>query len=126
MKQRSLLAGMWFSFCNNSALSVVDYYVSSFLSYNHSLLINDTSLLIGDSQLPTYLQVVEGVSTIKSGILCLPISVRLFLSIFLAGSATSLVGYYTPFMLVTGILMPIASGLLTTLKVRGSLAALIC
>ncbi|BDD58207.1 hypothetical protein MAP00_003504 [Monascus purpureus] len=102
MKQRSLLAGMWFSFCNNSALSVVDYY------------------------LPTYLQVVEGVSTIKSGILCLPISVRLFLSIFLAGSATSLVGYYTPFMLVTGILMPIASGLLTTLKVRGSLAALIC
>lgn len=25
--QRSILAGMWFVFCNNSALAVVDYYV---------------------------------------------------------------------------------------------------
>ena len=25
---RSLIAGMWFTFCNNSALSIVDYYVS--------------------------------------------------------------------------------------------------
>lgn len=26
--RRSLLAGMWFSFCNNSAYSVLEYYVS--------------------------------------------------------------------------------------------------
>ena len=28
MRRRSLLAGMWFSFCNNSTLSVFEYYVS--------------------------------------------------------------------------------------------------
>ena len=26
--QRSILSGMWFVFCNSSALSVIDYYVS--------------------------------------------------------------------------------------------------
>ena len=31
---RSLISGFWFSFCNNSALSIVDYYVCSFPSHS--------------------------------------------------------------------------------------------
>lgn len=43
---RSLLAGFWFSFCNGSALSVIEYYVGtfSFLLQNHNLLITSQSI----------------------------------------------------------------------------------
>ena len=47
------------------------------------------------------------------------------ISLPVAGSVTSLVGYYTPLMLLTSLLTPIATGLLTTLKVSMPLANLI-
>lgn len=99
--RRSLLAGMWFSFCNNSAFSVFEYYM------------------------PTYFQTVRGVSASQSGILCLPFIVGLFASILIGGSGTSITGYYAPFMIITSILTPIATGLLTTLHVKQSLVSLI-
>ncbi|RFU24162.1 hypothetical protein B7463_g12180, partial [Scytalidium lignicola] len=99
--QRSLISGMWFSFCNNSALSVVEYYM------------------------PIYFQVVRGANATKSGLLCLATIVGFFASALLAGSATSIIGYYAPFMIATSIITPISAGLFTTLKVNASLAKLI-
>ncbi|KAH8820686.1 permease of the major facilitator superfamily [Xylogone sp. PMI_703] len=99
--QRSLISGMWFSFCNNSSLSVIEYYM------------------------PIYFQVVRGASATKSGVLCLSSVVGFFASALLAGSATSMLGYYTPFMIATSIITPISAGLFTTLKVNASIAKLI-
>ncbi|KAE8131983.1 major facilitator superfamily domain-containing protein [Aspergillus pseudotamarii] len=101
LRRRSLLAGMWFSFCNNSTLSVFEYYI------------------------PTYLQVVRGASAMASGVLSLPIAIGVPVAVMCGSSAISLLGYYTPFMIVTGILTPIAAGLLTTLSVDQSLASLL-
>ncbi|KAI9742798.1 MAG: hypothetical protein M1818_003527 [Claussenomyces sp. TS43310] len=95
-KQRSLLSGMWFSLCCNSAFSVFDYYV------------------------------IKGVSATRSGILCLPVVSGLFSGLMLGGISVSLIGFYTPFMLATSVLSPIGAGLLTTLAVNGGLASPIC
>lgn len=76
-------------------------------------------------QMPTYFQVVRGASAAESGVLCLPFVVAFFVSILIGSSATGLVGYYKPFMIVTSILTPISAGLLTTLHVKQSLGSLI-
>ncbi|PIG88023.1 efflux pump antibiotic resistance protein [Aspergillus arachidicola] len=102
MRRRSLLAGMWFSFCNNSTLSVFEYYM------------------------PIYFQVVRGASATVSGVLSLPIAIGVPVAVMCGSSATSLLGYYTPFMIITGILTPIAAGLLTTVSVEQSLTSLLC
>ncbi|KAK6821547.1 hypothetical protein RU639_007677 [Aspergillus parasiticus] len=102
MRRRSLLAGMWFSFCNNSTLSVFEYYM------------------------PIYFQVVRGASATVSGVLSLPIAIGVPVAVMCGSSATSFLGYYTPFMIITGILTPIAAGLLTTVSVEQSLTSLLC
>ena len=76
--------------------------------------------------MPIYLQAVRQVSPIQSGVLVLPSIGGLLISLLCSGSAVTAVGYYTPFMLVTSILTPVAAGLLTTLKVDATLASLIC
>ena len=48
-----------------------------------------------------------------------------FLTTLFAGSAISMIGFYTPFMLTTSTLMPIATGLMTTLKVDSRLATFV-
>ena len=68
--------------------------------------------------MPIYFQVVKGVSATRSGILCIPSVIGLFVSVVLGGSGTSFFGYYAPFMIATSILTPIAAGLLTTLSVN--------
>ncbi|KAL8834114.1 MAG: hypothetical protein Q9170_003917 [Blastenia crenularia] len=100
--RRSVLAGLAFSLCNNSALSVVDYYM------------------------PIYFQSVKELSPTKSGIMVVPTVVGLMLSLLFAGTATSVVGYYAPFMILTSVLTPIAAGLLTTLEVDAKIVTLIC
>lgn len=43
-------------------------------------------------------------------------------ALMINGTGTSILGYYTPFMLVASVVLPIASGLLTTSKVDTALA----
>lgn len=76
--------------------------------------------------MPIYFQTVKEVSASKSGILVLPTVIGLTISTLFSGSAVSIVGYYAPFMLLTSILTPIGTGLLTTLDVDAVLARLIC
>ena len=75
--------------------------------------------------MPIYFQSIRGLSASRSGILTLPTIIGLMISLPIAGSATSFIGYYTPFMLLTSLLTPIATGLFTTLKVSMPLVNLI-
>lgn len=60
-----------------------------------------------------------------SGVILLPIVVGLLVSVTLAGSFTSIIGYSNPFMITTSILTPIANGLLTTLNQKSPIWKLI-
>ncbi|KAF2236233.1 efflux pump antibiotic resistance protein [Viridothelium virens] len=98
---KNIMSGMWFSLCNSSTYSIIQYYM------------------------PIYFQAIRGLSASRSGILILPSIIGLMIALPVAGSATSIIGYFTPFMLLTSLLTPIAAGLITTLKVSMPLANLL-
>jgi hypothetical protein len=75
--------------------------------------------------MPIYFQAVKEVSAATSGVLTIPQVVGLAISVVFSGTATSIVGYYTPFMYITSILTPVAAGLLTTIEINEKLASLI-
>lgn len=102
LRNRSVIAGFVFSFCCNSAIQVVQYY------------------------LPTYFQSIRGYTAGKSGVMMLPIIISFLVAMIVQGCGVSLIGYYVPFMLAGSLLMPIFAGLLTTLTTDSSLAKLIC
>lgn len=101
IKRRSVIAGFIFIMCANSTGNVLEYY------------------------LPTYYQIVRGYSPAKSGYMLLPILIGAIIGSLVHGAGTSAFGYYTPFMLFASIIMPIAAGLITTLKTNTSFARLI-
>jgi hypothetical protein len=57
------------------------------------------------------------VSATQSGIRNLPVILGLVVISMIAGGLVTAVGYYTPFMLISAVLMAIGSGLLTTFEV---------
>jgi hypothetical protein len=67
--------------------------------------------------LPIWFQAIKGASATDSGIMNLPAILGLVIFSILAGGAVTALGYYTPFMLVSAVLIPIGSGLLSTLEV---------
>lgn len=101
LKHRSVIAGCIFIMCVNSTGSVLEYY------------------------LPTYYQVVRGYTPAKSGYMMLPIIIAGTVGALVHGFGTSIFGYYAPFMLFASIIMPIAAGLITTVKINTSFAQLI-
>jgi hypothetical protein len=66
--------------------------------------------------LPIWFQAVKGVSATKSGIMNLPAILGLVIVSMVAGVLVTVLGYYTPFMLASSVLMSIGAGLLTTLE----------
>ena len=101
MKRRTVIAGFIFITCANSTGNVLEYY------------------------LPTYYQIVRGYSPAKSGYMMLPIIISATIGSLVHGAGTSAFGYYTPFMLFASIIMPIATGLITTFKINTSFIQLI-
>lgn len=100
LTNRSLVAGTFFCACANGTLAVTEYYMA------------------------IYFQGVRGKSASQAGVFALPMVIGLCVSCILAGSGTSWLGYYVPFMYVTTILGPIAAGLLTTIDLQTSLVKL--
>jgi MFS family permease len=69
-KQRSMIAGVWYAACCNGVLAVTEYYIS------------------------IYYQGVRGYTATKSGLLGLPMTIVLSVSLLAAGMGTTLLGYY--------------------------------
>ncbi|ORY16260.1 major facilitator superfamily domain-containing protein [Clohesyomyces aquaticus] len=67
--------------------------------------------------LPIWFQAIKGVSATKSGIMNLPAILGVVIMSMAAGILTTLLGYYTPFMLLSSVFMAIGGGLLTTFEV---------
>lgn len=91
-KQRSIITGAIFCACCDGTLAVTENYIS------------------------IYFQGVRGLSPAKSGLLGVPMIVGLCIASVVAGTGTTYIGYYAPFMIATSVLSPIASGLLTTMN----------
>jgi hypothetical protein len=68
--------------------------------------------------LPLYLQSVKGSSPTKSGIQILPLMLGAVLTSILAGVYTTIVGWYTPLLIIGAALMTIGAGLLTTFDIN--------
>ena len=90
-KQRSILAGVLYTFAAGSAMMIFVYF------------------------LPIYFQAIQGVGAVESGIRNLPLVLSLVTMSISCGIAITKIGYYTPFMIVASVLMSIGAGLLTTL-----------
>ncbi|KAL4728102.1 hypothetical protein ACLX1H_004834 [Fusarium chlamydosporum] len=101
MKHRSVMAGFVFIFCVNSSGVVIEYY------------------------LPTYYQLVRGYTPVQSGYMMLPIITAAIIGSLIQGTGTSVLGYYSPFMIVASMIMPIAIGLITTFTTDTGLGQLI-
>jgi hypothetical protein len=67
--------------------------------------------------IPIWFQAIKSVSATKSGIMNLPMILAVVILSLLAGGAITALGYYTPFMLASSILMPIGAGLIATFEV---------
>ncbi|ROW15221.1 hypothetical protein VPNG_03028 [Cytospora leucostoma] len=70
--------------------------------------------------LPIWFQAVEGVSAVQSGIRLLPLVVGQVVGSLAGGIGIQNLGYYTPFMRFSIVLMCVGIGLLTTLRVDTS------
>lgn len=70
--------------------------------------------------MPTYFQVVQQSTATESGALVLPIGLGLVISVAVAGFLTPRLRYPNPLMLLNGMMMPVATGLLTTIKAQPS------
>lgn len=66
--------------------------------------------------LPLWFQAVKGSSAVNSGIMNLPMLISVVLFSLVAGVVVSVVGYYTPFMLVSTVLMSVGYGLISTFQ----------
>ncbi|KAE8147304.1 major facilitator superfamily domain-containing protein [Aspergillus avenaceus] len=93
IKNRDVLAAAVFNFCIGAAFFVFIFY------------------------LPIWFQAVKNVSATKSGIMSLPLLLPMIICSVLAGVTVTMVGYYTPFMIISPVIITIAGGLLTTFEV---------
>ena len=92
VKRRSVAAASWYTFCLGGSFFVLIYFV------------------------PIWFQAIKGVSATKSGIMVLPMILSLVLVSVISGIGVTTLGYYTPFMIISSILMAIGVGLMSTWK----------
>ncbi|GFF24606.1 putative HC-toxin efflux carrier TOXA [Aspergillus udagawae] len=93
LKNRNVWGSAFYSFCVAAAFMLFVYY------------------------LPIWFQAIKDVSATKSGIMNLPMLLGTVLMSLFSGAMVSAIGYYTPFMLISPVIMTIGAGLLSTLKV---------
>ncbi|KAJ3480194.1 hypothetical protein NLG97_g8129 [Lecanicillium saksenae] len=67
--------------------------------------------------LPIWFQAIQGSSAVNSGIRSLPLILALVILSMISGGVVTAVGYYTPALIVSSILMAVGAGMLTTLQV---------
>lgn len=110
IKNRNLWGCSVYLFCLGSAFFVFVFYVRILTPTQ------PTSTLTNTQKLPIWFQVIKNASATKSGIMNIPMILGVILTSMLAGGLVTLIGYYTPFMILSSIILSIAAGLLTTLQ----------
>lgn len=65
----------------------------------------------------SWFQAIKAASALRSGVMNLPMVVASTIFSLAAGVGITLVGYYTPFMLLSSVLAAVGAGLLSTFKV---------
>lgn len=93
ISQRSMAFSTWFVLCLGGSFFGILYYI------------------------PIWFQAIKGTTATESGIRNLPMILSLVLMSILSGGAVTVLGYYTPWMIASSILMSIGVGLLSTLEV---------
>ncbi|CAD6587601.1 MAG: hypothetical protein ASARMPREDX12_002946 [Alectoria sarmentosa] len=93
LKKRSVAFGSWFMFCLGGSFFVLIYYI------------------------PIWFQAIKGVSAVESGIRNIPMILGLVIVSIISGIAITVLGYYTPFMILSSLLMATGAGLISTFKV---------
>ncbi|KAK5056629.1 hypothetical protein LTR84_012161 [Exophiala bonariae] len=90
-RNRTVLAGAWFSFFSGATLQTLLFY------------------------LPIWFQAIKGSSPIRSGILILPMVIGIVVSSLSTGILTKKLGYYTQWLILSSVLTPIGAGLISTI-----------
>ncbi|KAM0802567.1 major facilitator superfamily domain-containing protein [Usnea florida] len=93
LKNRSIIFGAWFVFCLGASFFILVYYI------------------------PIWFQAIKGVSAVESGIRSLPMILGVVIVSMIAGIGISALGYYTPFMILSSIVMATGAGAISTFKV---------
>ncbi|KAH8692008.1 MFS transporter [Talaromyces proteolyticus] len=96
MTSRNVWAGFVFTFCFGAAVVVAMYYI------------------------PLWLQVIKNDSSESSGIMTLSLVIAMVVTSLLTAILITVIGYYTPFMILASILMSVGGGLLSTLDTNAS------
>ena len=91
--QRSVAAACWFGLCLGGAFFTFVYYI------------------------PIWFQAIKGTSATESGIRNLPLLLSQVVGAMSAGALVTKLGYYTPFMIASSVIMSIGAGLITTWQV---------
>lgn len=89
--QRSILAGVLYTLGAGSAMMIFVYYI------------------------PIYFQAIQGVDAVESGVRNLALVLSLVVGSLSTGIMVTVIGYYTPFMIIASIIMSVGAGMLTTL-----------
>ncbi|OAQ57807.2 MFS transporter [Pochonia chlamydosporia 170] len=72
--------------------------------------------------LPIWFQAVKGTSAIQSGIKNIPMILSVVIFSIISGGLVTTLGYYTPFMIASAILMSVGAGMLSTFDVDTGVA----
>jgi len=73
-----------------------------------------SALVIFAFYLPIWFQVIQGKSPQSSGLSLLPLLLSIVFAVIGGGIMTSIIGYYTPFMILGSAILIVGSGLITT------------
>ncbi|KAI5364061.1 putative major facilitator superfamily, MFS transporter superfamily [Septoria linicola] len=90
LRQRSIAASAWLAFTLGASFFVFTYYI------------------------PIWFQAIQSASPVQSGIRNIPMVLSVVISSVPTGVAVTYVGYYTPFAILSSILLAIGAGLTTT------------
>ena len=93
LKQRSILFSTWFVICLGASFFVMIYYI------------------------PIWFQAIKGTTATESGIRNLPMIMGVVIFSVITGGLVTTLGYYTPFIYFSTIMMGIGAGLIATWKV---------
>lgn len=93
LKQRSIAFSTWFVICLGGSFFILIYYI------------------------PIWFQAIKGTTATESGIRNLPMIMGVVIFSVLTGGLVTTMGYYTPFIFFSSVMMGIGGGLIATWKV---------